>query len=109
MVEKKSGIMTPQEMPPQLVHHQPCVWKETKKSAASLEGSTSQPTPEAWTQMCHENIIITLVKPSKDPKHYNKPSFGTWSKKVVGIVPPREVLLIDLFACELLIRGEEVQ
>ena len=67
MVEKKSGIMTPQEMPPQLVHHQPCVWKEVKKSAASLEeGSTkaSQPTPEAWTQMCHENIIITLVKPS---------------------------------------------
>jgi hypothetical protein len=87
MVEKNSGIMTPQEMPPQLVHHQPCVWKETKKSAAFLEGSTSQPTPEAWTQMCHENIIITLVKPSNI---ITTPSLGTWSKKVVGIVTPQE-------------------
>ena len=65
MVEKNIGIMTPQEMPPQLVHH-PCVEEDQEECGISCRGSAkaSQPTPEAGTHRCHENIIITLVKPS---------------------------------------------
>ena len=52
----------------------------------------------------------TIVKPSKEPKHYNNTFVRDLVEKSSGHCdPPRKVLLIELFACEFLVRGDHKQ